>query len=105
MVKSNEKILLGLSDSLRIDFDYENKQIVDDETDKKVKILINFYEKDSATTNDQPIPVKVHDRIIAKPINIINYFINLLLDETAPNKEDYMKFLRHICRFKTMGIS
>jgi len=46
IVKSNEKILLGLSNSLKIEFDYVNKEMIVDDVDKKVKILINFYEKE-----------------------------------------------------------
>lgn len=38
---------------------------------KKVKVLINFYEKDAGVHQDTAIPFKVHDRIITRPINIV----------------------------------
>jgi hypothetical protein len=44
IVSSNKKLLIKLSDGLKIDFDYlTSKELVEDHT-KKIKILINLYE-------------------------------------------------------------
>ncbi|CAD8131502.1 unnamed protein product [Paramecium pentaurelia] len=105
MVKSNEKILINLCNNLKIEFDYIKKQEIEDDLKNKVKVLINFYEKDAGLQQDVSIPVKIHDRIITRPINIIQYFFNLIIDDTAKNNEHYLRFLRHICRYKNIAIS
>ncbi|CAK81479.1 unnamed protein product (macronuclear) [Paramecium tetraurelia] len=105
MVKCNEKILINLCNNLKIEFDYIKKQEIEDDLKNKVKVLINFYEKDVGIQQEVSIPVKVHDRIITRPINIIQYFFNLMIDDTAKNNEHYLRFLRHLCRYKNNAIS
>ena len=40
-----------------------------------------------------------------KPLNLINYFMNLLLSPEAYNKAEYLKFLSSICNIGDKGIS
>ena len=47
LVSNNEKILYALSDTLKIDFDYEKKEEDDVFQKKAVQIIINLYENDN----------------------------------------------------------
>lgn len=47
MVKSNENILINICNNLKIEFDYIKQQEIEEDLKSKVKILINFYEKDA----------------------------------------------------------
>ena len=70
---------------------------------QKIKILINLYEseprQDELVVVEEKIQFKQHEKITSKPINLINYLINLIWDDEAINNSDYLKFLRSVCRY------
>jgi hypothetical protein len=123
LVQYNMTLLLRLSDNLRIDFDYATHQAIQEDMSKKIKVLINLYEKDPTppqqpimsltqsqyqqpvqTPNPNQIAFKTHEKIRQKPLNLINFFFNILWDENSPNKEEYLRFLRSICRHYNQSV-
>jgi hypothetical protein len=51
LYRSNLALLLKLSENLKIDFDYTTQQEVKEDMNKKIKVLINLYERE--TTQEQ----------------------------------------------------
>lgn len=81
--KYNYQILEMISDTLKIDFNYEQEKIIEVDNSGAIKILINLYEGEEAGMNksqrkEERIQFRQHDKIITKPVNLITYFINLL---------------------------
>ena len=79
---------------MQIDFDYNVGKEISQNPQKQIKILINLYNGHGAHENAK---FKHHEKIVQKPVNLINYMINLIWDEQANNNADYLKFLSCIC--------
>lgn len=111
LVSNNERILMALSENLKIEFDYEKREDMEAGTavvpSKPVKIIINLYDESSQETayGDGKIAFRQHEKITSKPINLIVFFMNLIWDENSLQKSNYLKFLRSISRFSNKGIS
>ncbi|KAL4462524.1 hypothetical protein ABPG74_000354 [Tetrahymena malaccensis] len=108
LVSNNEKILMTLSENLKIDFDYEKKDEGQTFQGRQVKILINMYDQDNTKHFDQSeekIPFRQHEKITTKPINLIVFFMNLIWDDNSKLNSNYLKFLRSICRIQNKAIS
>lgn len=88
LVSNNEKILYALSDTLKVDFDYEKKEEDDEFQKKAVQIIINLYENDNDkqgnnNNDEEKMPFRQHEKITTKPINLIMFFMNLIWDKTS----------------------
>jgi len=99
---------MRLSDNLQIEYDFNDDFYVKEDMSKTVKFLINLYDGNPTTylqNKDEKIVFAQHEKLTCKPINLVNFFVNLLWDNKAVNKSDYMRFLRSICTFKHKGIT
>lgn len=54
LVQYNMALLLRLSEGLRIEFDYSTHQAIQEDMSKKIKVLINLFEKDLTVPQPQP---------------------------------------------------
>jgi hypothetical protein len=97
----NETVLGRLAENLRIDFDFLRQTAIQEDRSRMIKFLINLYDGVSydgaETAAAEHIEFRQHEKLTSKPVNLINYFMNLVWDETAPNKPDYIHFLAQVC--------
>ncbi|CAD8168125.1 unnamed protein product [Paramecium pentaurelia] len=96
IVSNNKYLLYKLSEDIKIEF-YENNEI----DNQQIKILINLYQFDD---KEEQMEIKQHEKIIKKPVPLIEYFINLLWDDEAKNNSYYLKFLRNVCSHQEFPI-
>lgn len=54
---------------------------------------------------EDPVIFRQHDKITSKPINLINYFMNLIWDDTAYLHSNYLNFLRTTCKVNNKSIT
>lgn len=94
---------------MEIQYDFSDNNYVKEDTSKTVKFLINLYDGNPMQYKELAKNTRVefaqHEKLTCKPINLINFFMNLLWDDLAPNNSQYMKFLTSICYFKNKGIT
>ena len=88
-------VLVG--EGINIDFDYNQGKEVQQDPNKLLKILINLYDGNNNQGNEQ-VKFKQHEKIVSKPVNLINYMINLIWDDEAQNNADYLNYLSQICQ-------
>ena len=72
-----------------------------------IKFLINLYDDDAnqgAGTEDR-ISFRQNEKISSKPVNLIQYFMNLISDQTALFNPEYQKFLKNICKYRDKGMN
>lgn len=110
--QNNEKLKYQMSDNLRIEYYYSKKNQQQTEDKNVVKFLINLYdeEEDAAggaadADTSEKIQFRQHEKISSRPVNLIQYFMNLMWDDTAIHTPEYLKFLSSICRFDERGVS
>lgn len=100
---------MKLGDNLQVDYDFDDNNYVKEDMSKTVKFLINLYDGNlkqyQQKSKEKKIDFAQHEKLTCKPINLINFFVNLLWDEKAMNKADYMNFLSSICTYKSKGIT
>ena len=103
---SNYGILSRLSENLKIDFDFSSKQEKVEDNGKVIKFLINLYEDDAELMGgEERMVFRQNEKITSKPVNLIQYFMNLIADKGATLKPEYQNFLLSICKFGNIGIN
>ncbi|KRW98864.1 MIR motif [Pseudocohnilembus persalinus] len=130
IVSKNENLLFNLSVSIKINFDHKKQKIVEKSENNTVKFLINLhdgnqYDKREEVRKEQHINFRQHEKLIVKPVNLIQFFMNLIWDagedlklflknhnknshdlpQIPNNIKSYLDFLSAICRFEDKGIS
>ena len=102
ILMENQQILGNLKENIDLDFDFQNQKEIIEDPNKKIKILINLFDDESLIQQNQ---IKVHEKIIHKPLNLILYFFNLLWDEKSPNKTDYLSILNKVSSYQDKPIN
>ena len=98
-----------MADNLKIEFNFEQQTVVEADPSKIIKFLINLYDGNTYDSPEQEarehIEFRQHEKIVAKPVNLINYFMNLMWDQSAFNKPDYLRFLSSVCTDDDRSVS
>ncbi|EGR27735.1 MIR domain protein [Ichthyophthirius multifiliis] len=107
--KQNKLLLQKLNENLQIQFDFQQNYYIKEDYSKTVKFLINLYDgnprKYKESKEFRKIPFTQHEKLNCRPINLLNYFMNLIWDDKALRKADYLRFLSDICIYKDKGIT
>ena len=96
IIGNNWYLLNKINKSVKFSFDFS-----DPETEK-FNVLINIIDKEK---NDAPLKFSKQDKLTSKPMNLINYYMNLIWDGESTIKQEYMRFLRCLCKFGERGIN
>lgn len=99
IIGTNWLILHKISKTVKFSFDLSQPE------DQKFNILINIIDQPSSETPENQMKFSKQDKLTSKPINLINYYMNMVWDSQAVIKQDYIRFLRSLCRFGEKGIN
>lgn len=104
IVGSNQLILNRITRTIKFNFDIN--ELILDQKEQKFNILINIIDNNQ-DKNKKKVDVGLikQDKLTNKPINLLNFFMNLIWEPKTNIKEEYLKFLRRLSRFKDKGIN
>lgn len=98
LIGNNANLQGKISKNVRFAFDFQEAPT------QKFNILINIIDSEKGTDRNPGFFLK-QDKLITKPINLMNFFMNLLWDKEKGIKPDYLRFMRSLCRFQGKGVN
>jgi len=102
IIGNNSHLLNKINRTVKFAFDLAPE---DPET-QKFNILINIIDKENTKENsDNKLKFSKQDKLTSKPMNLINFYINMIWENDGTNKQEYLRFLRCLCKNGEMNIN
>jgi len=103
IIGNNEFLLNNISKTVKFNFDFEEFG----EKHDKFNILINIIDSKQKFTdkNEKKVIVSKQDKLTSKPMNLMNFYMNLIWDSKTIIKQDYLKFLQNLCKYEEKGVN
>ena len=101
IIGENEYLLTKISKTVKFNFDFREEG----SKSEKFNILINIIDNEKGLLGEERVKFSKQDKLTSKPINLMNFFMNLIWDPNTTIKQEYVKFLRCICRMHDKAVN
>ena len=107
IVNSNIELLTKLNENVRINLDEMKMFLLGKPMNKIINVIINFKESDDKDPSLSREISKGFSKIDKKmkPVNLINYILNLIRTSKDNKNINLIRFLRAICNHNGIGIT
>lgn len=107
IVNSNIELLTQLNENVRINLDEMKMFLLGKPMNKIINVVINFKENEDA---DPVLSSRIGSSLTKidkkmKPVNLINYILNLIRISKDKKNINLIRFLRAICNHNGIGIT
>lgn len=104
VIDSNAQILTKIARTVKFNFDFNS--LLNENKEQKLNIIINIIDNQEKSSEiPRNLALMKQDKLTNKPMNLLNFFMNLLWDPSTTIKQEYLRFLRCLCKVQDKGVN
>ena len=106
--KNNDFLLNDITKTVKFNFDFSDFPDFSDFRKKRenFNILINIIDSsENSDSRAEKVSFSKQDKLTSKPMNLLNFYMNLIWDPNTTIKQEYVKLVRSLCKFQEKGVN